>query len=82
MTKTNLLILCALILSVILIAAVQGKPFVERNSCVGCRDCVSVCPTGAISIVDNRAQIDPEKCIDCMICVKTCAYRAIKVPRP
>lgn len=82
MNKKNALIVLLLVLAMVLIAAVKGKPFVDRSACVGCQDCVSVCPTGAIAMVDGRAEIDPELCIDCKICVKTCSYMAIKVPRP
>lgn len=82
MNKKHLLIGILLALALFLIAAVAGKPFVDRSACVGCKDCVSACPTAAISMEDGRAVIDPELCIDCKICVKTCPYRAIKVPRP
>jgi len=82
MSRKYIFIVCLLLVVLVLIAATHGKPFVDGNACVGCEDCVSVCPTGAISIVDGRAQIDPEKCIDCKLCVKTCTYRAIRGPQP
>lgn len=79
MNKKLLLIGLCLFLGVVLIALIQDKPFVDRGLCVGCSDCVSVCPTEAITIVDGRAYIDSELCIDCRLCAKTCTYRAIKV---
>ncbi|PKN73775.1 MAG: hypothetical protein CVU50_00900 [Candidatus Cloacimonetes bacterium HGW-Cloacimonetes-3] len=77
------LLICILIaLSVMTLAAIiLDKPVVQRNLCVGCGDCISQCPTGAISIHGAKASIDPELCIDCKICVRTCTYRAIKTAR-
>lgn len=45
------------------------KPYkVVDNKCIGCRLCTSVCPQGAISMVDGVAVIDADKCDACGIC--------------
>ncbi len=80
-TKHILLILALLSLFILVFARVGEKPWVERNECVGCGDCVKVCPTNAITIQNGRAAIDPELCIDCMFCVQTCTYRAIRTAK-
>ena len=41
-------------------------------------DCISVCPTDAIEIIDGKAVIDAEACIDCEICITSCTYKAIR----
>ena len=62
-------------------AAVSSKPQVLRSACVGGGDCVKNCPTGAISLVGERAVIDQAVCIDCGFCVKTCNYNAVRRAR-
>ncbi|MEA1973034.1 MAG: 4Fe-4S binding protein, partial [Candidatus Cloacimonadota bacterium] len=51
---------------------------INKFSCVGCEDCVSICPTDAIEIHNNKAVIDQSKCIDCGECVGACTYDAIE----
>jgi len=48
------------------------------DECVKCLKCVRVCPTSALSIVDNRINIDGERCINCMRCVKTCHNKGLQ----
>jgi ferredoxin len=80
--KKKLSLLIVLLCVIILLGAVWvSKPYVERYFCVGCGDCVKTCPTGAISLVSERAVIDNELCIDCGICVKTCNFQAIRKPK-
>jgi len=31
---------------------------VDKEKCIGCKKCVSVCPVGAIKIIDGKAEID------------------------
>ncbi|MCK9309159.1 MAG: 4Fe-4S binding protein [Candidatus Cloacimonetes bacterium] len=57
------------------------NPNVQQSLCVGCGDCVSKCPTGAISFHGEKAHIDTNICINCKICVRTCTYHAIKTPK-
>lgn len=55
------------------------------DQCHGCvaHPCVSVCPKGAVSIVDGKSHIDREKCIKCGKCKAVCPYDAIaKKVRP
>lgn len=45
--------------------------------------CLSNCPKGAISMVQNRAFIDREKCVECGRCKQVCPYNAIlEIHRP
>lgn len=44
------------------------------NLCNNCLDCASVCPKGALSVVDNKVQYDINKCINCDSCIKVCKH--------
>ena len=46
-------------------------PVTNREKCVACGQCASVCPAGAIP-VDDPAVTDMEKCIVCAACAKYC----------
>lgn len=62
-------------------AAAKIKPHVYPSQCVGCADCVSICPKskqGAITVIDGKAIIDPEVCIACQQCVYICSFDAVK----
>lgn len=48
----------------------QYLPVVDDSICTGCGECVSVCPTAAIS--DDCREVDASKCIKCCACVKSC----------
>lgn len=52
------------------------------NGCLGLGSCVSVCPFGAIEIVEGIAVIDDEKCQACGKCIAKCPKGIIKfVPK-
>lgn len=48
------------------------------ESCTGCESCISVCPYGAIEMVDDVASIN-EKCNVCGACVDACPVEAIEL---
>jgi len=52
---------------------------VEAEECVGCENCVPVCPVEAISMQDGKAVIDQDTCTECESCVPVCPVDAIKV---
>lgn len=51
----------------------------KEDRCIGCTNCLKVCPTEAIRVRDGKAKIIPEKCIDCGECIKICPNHAKNV---
>ena len=76
--KNKLIIAIIILTAISLFAISKSNIFVESNSCVGCEDCISVCPVNAIEIIDGKAVIDAELCVDCEICITSCTYKAIR----
>jgi len=52
---------------------------INREECTGCGACVSVCPFGALSLVDNIAVAD-DKCTACGACLDVCPVSALSLP--
>src|SRR6056297_3448014 len=51
---------------------------IDQNTCIGCTQCVDVCPVDAISgEVKEPHEIDPEICIVCGSCEPVCPVDAI-----
>ena len=55
------------------------KPEVNKNKCIGDGACAYWCPTGAIKLVNKKANIDKNKCIGCGECVSSCETGAIAI---
>lgn len=56
---------------------VKPKATVEKEICLACGGCVSVCTQDAVSIHAQKACIEKDKCISCGICISTCPVKAI-----
>ena len=71
-------ILCLLIVGAGIGAKV--KPHVYPPECVGCGDCVRVCPKKgkAINVIRGKAIINLEECIACKKCIDMCSYGAVR----
>ena len=74
---------CFLVLVVLIVAAGCSNPSksaflsVDKANCMGCSECVAVCPADAIRIISNKAVIDPNKCVKCGYCIEVCPVNAI-----
>lgn len=47
--------------------------------CIGCSNCMRVCPTHALRISNGKAILYPNRCIDCGECYRVCPVNAIIV---
>jgi len=53
---------------------------VDVEKCIGCGDCVDVCPAGVYEMKDEKSvPVNAEECIDCESCVEACEQEAITV---
>lgn len=55
-------------------------PVVDPKRCTGCGDCVEVCPSQGITMVDEIAVINERLCEECGVCVDECPEDAISLP--
>ena len=49
---------------------------IDSEKCVGCGGCIDLCPSIAISMIDDIVTIDDQLCTECGICVKVCPMNA------
>ena len=49
----------------------------DDEFCIGCTECVKICPTRAIRVKNNLAQLLPGKCIGCGQCILVCEAGAV-----
>lgn len=57
----------------------ENKIEIDRDLCIGCGLCVTVCPTGTISVIEGKAVVTGEKSISCGHCEAICPQEAIRV---
>lgn len=57
----------------------ENRIEIDRDLCIGCGLCVTVCPTGTISIANGKAIVSEEKSISCGHCEAVCPQEAIRV---
>ena len=50
-----------------------------EESCIGCGNCIEICPADAITLENNLALVDINWCIGCGVCVSKCSMDAIKI---
>lgn len=61
--------------------ATAWMPQINRAACIGCGDCVALCPTGALGLQDGKAAvIRPDLCTYCGVCEDVCPAGAIELP--
>lgn len=56
-------------------------PEIDAEACTGCGDCLEVCPTGALALVDGKATLAyPGLCDYDGRCEPACPVAAIQLP--
>jgi NAD-dependent dihydropyrimidine dehydrogenase PreA subunit len=56
------------------------KPEVDEDKCVGCGECVDVCPVDVYELQNEKSvPVNAEECIGCESCVEVCEHDAITV---
>ena len=59
-------------------ACMSTKAFYADSKCIGCGKCASICPSGAIEMVDGRPAWTKKKCLKCCGCINRCPVSAIQ----
>ena len=56
---------------------------IKEDRCIGCGQCVIVCPVQAIKLIDDKALIDRDLCVECSTCYRSanCPSGAIRKER-
>ncbi len=52
---------------------------VDQGACVGCAECLRVCPESAVTIAGKKAAIDKALCVGCGECMTVCQAKAISM---
>ncbi len=53
---------------------------VDESKCIGCGECVRVCPNNVYEIVRGKSRpIRPESCVYCRSCIVHCPVSAIRI---
>ncbi len=49
---------------------------INVEKCTGCGGCIDLCPSIAISMIQDVVTVNQETCTECKICVKVCPMQA------
>ena len=53
--------------------------YIDSYLCIGCENCLNVCPMGAIRLENGKCVINAEECINCGVCSGECPTGAINL---
>jgi Pyruvate/2-oxoacid:ferredoxin oxidoreductase delta subunit len=63
-----------------------GEVSINSSSCIGCKVCVTLCPSGALKAKEDETGLSIHLtrglCINCGLCADACQQKAIKVAVP
>jgi len=53
---------------------------VDADKCVGCEECVEICPVDVYEMQDGKSvPVNAEECLGCESCIEVCEGEAITV---
>ncbi|NNG01886.1 MAG: 4Fe-4S binding protein [Desulfobacteraceae bacterium] len=53
----------------------------RSSDCIGCGECVTICPVSAVDIKDDIAVVDQDWCIGCGVCAVVCPTASIRLTK-
>lgn len=56
----------------------KTKRFYADSKCIGCSECVKICPVGAIELKNGKPQWVKDQCAHCVGCINRCPQKAIQ----
>ena len=57
----------------------KGRVIIDKDLCIDCGSCVSLCPTDALHFKNDLSVVFSEdKCIGCLLCIDSCPRFAIQ----
>jgi NAD-dependent dihydropyrimidine dehydrogenase PreA subunit len=60
------------------VCTIMFQPGVDEEKCIGCGECVDICPVDVFEIQNEKAvPINAEECLGCESCVESCEQGAI-----
>lgn len=66
------------------IRRVQRRPVFIHQNCIGCKECIKICPQNAITMhceKKNWVVLTDRKCIRCFCCSEVCQSNAVEIRR-
>lgn len=55
-------------------------PVVDAAKCIGCEECVDVCPVEVFEMQDGKSVVvNGDDCLGCESCVEACSVDAIEI---
>jgi len=51
----------------------------DPDLCVGCGECIDICPVEAVKLEEDMANVDKNWCIGCGVCATKCEFDAVNI---
>ncbi len=51
---------------------------IDREQCTGCMECLTHCPSSAITMTERGIAVDGNRCVSCGSCFRRCPHHAIR----
>jgi len=59
-----------------------GAMLIDQGLCIGCRECMAVCPFGGVTMSETGEMVKCDLCDGDPFCVKLCPTEAIEYAKP